>query len=157
MDEVINNVWIGNIRDVQQESTSHVDAIITTCQTNVEDNVSTTNYHHHPLSDGPPPSDAHDPGVFDYERFEKIVEQLSTYIENETPVLVHCHAGKSRSAMSVVAALTRTHGMSFNEAFETVSSARTGGINPSAGMREFAEQYAKRSTQTKNSKKKRHD
>lgn len=142
MDQITESLWIGDIYDVQQRSTSRFDAIITICQDNVGDNVGCEQYDHYPLSDGPPPSDAYNPGEFSYDLFEDAVNRIIDHVENETTTLVHCHAGQSRSAMAITAALTTLTDMSYTEAFNTVSNARTGGISPSRELQEFAQQYA---------------
>ncbi len=142
MDQITPHIWIGNIHDVQQRSTSQFDAIITICQDDVEANVGCEHYHHYPLSDGPPPADAFNPGEFSYELFETAVEQIIEHATSETTTLVHCHAGQSRSAMAITAALTDLSSVSYDEAFEIVANARTGGISPSPELREFAQQYA---------------
>ncbi len=143
MDQVTDHIWITNIHGVQQNSTNRFDAIITICQDDVEANVSCDHYHHYPLSDGSPPADAYNPGEFSYELFESAVETIIHHVTEGRDTLVHCHAGQSRSAMTIAAALTDQVGATYNEAFNMVSEARTGGISPSQELQEFAQRYAK--------------
>ncbi|KAG5627909.1 hypothetical protein H5410_013127 [Solanum commersonii] len=57
-------------------------------------------------------------------------------------VLVHCFAGKSRSATIVIAYLMKKHGMSHSEAFELVKSKRPV-VSPNAGFMTQLENYDK--------------
>ncbi|XP_055818113.1 dual specificity protein phosphatase 1-like isoform X2 [Solanum dulcamara] len=57
-------------------------------------------------------------------------------------VLVHCFAGKSRSATIVIAYLMKKHGMSRSEAFQLVKSKRPV-VSPNAGFMTQLENYDK--------------
>ncbi|OIS98661.1 PREDICTED: dual specificity protein phosphatase 1-like [Nicotiana attenuata] len=57
-------------------------------------------------------------------------------------VLVHCFAGKSRSATIVIAYLMKKHGMSLSEAFQLVKSKRPV-ISPNAGFMIQLQNYDK--------------
>ncbi|XP_060217684.1 dual specificity protein phosphatase 1-like isoform X7 [Lycium barbarum] len=57
-------------------------------------------------------------------------------------VLVHCFAGKSRSATIVIAYLMKKHGMSHSEAFQLVKSRRPV-VSPNAGFMTQLENYDK--------------
>lgn len=142
MDDVTPTISITDMHGVQRESTGRFDAVITICQDSVEDNVGSDYYHHFPLADGPPPADAFNPGEFNYNLFYTAVETIIDHAEQNRQTLVHCHAGQSRSAMAIVAALTHLQSSAFDEAFTTVSNARSSGISPSRELRTFAERYA---------------
>ena len=70
-----------------------------------------------------------DPAVF-----LRAVDTLKHYRHSNAPVLVHCHAGKSRSVTVVAVHLMRDLGMSLIEAMELISSRRDIHITP--GMQE---------------------
>lgn len=146
MNQVTDHLWIGDIHDIQQGDTSRFDAIVTICQDNVSDNTGADHYNHFPLSDGPPPEDAYNPGEFNYELFENAVETVIDHVENDRVTLVHCHAGQSRSAMAITAALTELAGQDFDAAFTTVADSRS--ISPSQSLRGFAKRYADQPTGT---------
>ncbi|CAN4112753.1 unnamed protein product [Withania somnifera] len=73
-------------------------------------------------------------------------EECFDYIEEAKGqgggVLVHCFAGKSRSATIVIAYLMKKHGMSHSEAFQLVKSKRPI-ISPNAGFMTQLENYDK--------------
>jgi len=142
IDAVTQHISITNIYGVQRNNTSHFDTIITICQDSVEDNVSGQHYHHFELADGEPPGDAFNPGECSYDLFTDAVCAITNHVEQDQNVLVHCHAGRSRSAMAIVAALTDLKNMTYDMAFTTVSNARTGGISPSNELQVFAQQYS---------------
>jgi protein-tyrosine phosphatase len=66
--------------------------------------------------------------------FLKAVDALKHYRQSRSPVLVHCHAGKSRSAVLVAVHFMRNHGMSLSDAMELISSRRD--IRITSGMQE---------------------
>lgn len=143
MDEITSHLWLTDIHGVQTQSTSDFSTVVTVCQDNVEDNVTdNATYHHFPLSDGPPPDDAYNPGEFSYELFATAVDTVIDAVTDGDTVLVHCHAGMSRSPMVIVAALTELHDLSFHDAETRVRDARPHGIQPSTELRAFARRYA---------------
>lgn len=62
--------------------------------------------------------------------FFAAVHYVVQYLQSETPVLVHCIAGRSRSAAVAVAALMRTKGLSISEAYDIVKARRMIQIHP---------------------------
>jgi hypothetical protein len=76
-----------------------------------------------PLDDGP---------GNDRRLFLMAVESLARLVRKAGPVLVHCHAGRSRSAVVVAAHLMQTLGVDADEALARVSSKRP--INVTAGL-----------------------
>lgn len=141
MDQVTEHLWITDIQGVQQQSTSRFDAVITVCQDNVEDNVGVEHYHHYPLSDGPPIEDSWNPGVFDYEVFADAVDTLIEHATNNRVTLIHCHAGQSRSVMTLATALTQLTDETYDQAVETIKDARSRDISPDGAVEDFARRY----------------
>ena len=58
------------------------------------------------------------------EIFMKAVRTLARLRGDHSPVLVHCHAGRSRSAVVVASHFMRDHGLSLAEAMNTISEKR---------------------------------
>lgn len=139
MNEIIDNLWIGDIWDAQEGDTSQFDAVITICQDDVRDNVACT-YHQFPLSDGPAPRDAYNPGVFEYELFEEAVDTIIEHVERGDCTFVHCHAGQSRSVIACTCALVVLEDTYFDDAFWTVRASR-GNVSPSDEIRHFGTKY----------------
>lgn len=74
-----------------------------------------------PLQDGP----GDDPKTF-----ARAVEILGRLVQEGSPVLVHCRAGRSRSAAVVIAHLMQTRYLSVEQATALVASKRSIGLNP---------------------------
>jgi PTH2 family peptidyl-tRNA hydrolase len=69
----------------------------------------------------------------------KYFVQATVFIHNaidheRQTVLVHCAAGKSRSATLLLAYFMRYHGLSYDEAFEWIHTKRHVGISPNEGF-----------------------
>lgn len=83
-----------------------------------------------PLQDGPGD---------DMKRFRRAVDLLSRMVSEGAPVLVHCRAGRSRSAAIVSAHLMHSLHCTAEEALALVASKRDIGLNPemAALLREY--------------------
>ena len=64
--------------------------------------------------------------------FRRAVEYLDDLVESYPPVMVHCHAGRSRSAVVVAGYFMQTEGIGPKEALARVSSKRE--INITQGL-----------------------
>jgi protein-tyrosine phosphatase len=73
------------------------------------------------LKDGP----GNDP-----EMFRRAVESVARAVRRYPKVLVHCHAGRSRSVIVVAAHLIRVHRWSSQEALTYVTARREAAITP---------------------------
>lgn len=62
--------------------------------------------------------------------FVRAVERLCKLVDLAPPVLVHCHAGRSRSPVVVAGFLMRTRGMESADAVRLVASKRETAITP---------------------------
>jgi protein tyrosine phosphatase (PTP) superfamily phosphohydrolase (DUF442 family) len=60
----------------------------------------------------------------DIESFRKLVQDLIDMAEGSPPVLVHCHAGRSRSVTVVAGYLVKTRGWTAQAAYDFISSKR---------------------------------
>ncbi len=78
-----------------------------------------------------------------YEHFGEIIAFIESAISSGCNVLVHCHAGISRSATAVIAYLMQSEGMTYEEALDDVRSRRPI-VSPNLGfsqqLREFETQ-----------------
>lgn len=121
MNQVHEQLHIANITAAIQEPTpSDVAAVITVCQDEIADNIG-VEYHHFCMSDGP--TNAYG-GDHSYEMFEEAAETILSYLEDGETVLVHCHAGASRSVSTSIAALAVYEGTDYHEMYNTVKSSR---------------------------------
>lgn len=114
--QIIGGLYIGDIQDVREGDTSQFDRVVGVCQDDCSDNVG-CEYSHYCLSDGPYDIRGHNPGEYSYEMVaDAIDEVVAARLRRET-VLVHCHAGQSRSGAVAIAALATLENMTWDEAF----------------------------------------
>lgn len=136
MDQITENLWIGDIQDVWEGDTSQFDRVITVCQDETGDNVG-CRYNFFNMSDGP--SNGYG-GDHSYELFHEAAVTLLgslTYGEN---VFIHCHMGASRSVSVASAALAVVKDISYREAFKIVETNRPQ-AHPDPHLREHAEKF----------------
>lgn len=136
-------LFIGDIDDARTQSTSHLDRVITVCQDSVADNISDSIvYGYYNMSDGP---DNEYGGRHDYELFKEAAEELYRSLKRRESVLIHCHAGQSRSVSVSVAAIGQLLDISRSEAFDIVSRYRPQ-ANPDYLLMGHAQQYIEEHT-----------
>lgn len=134
---------ITGINEARTMDKSSFDRIITVCQDSIEDNISDKNkYSHYCMSDGPQNSYG---GKHNYEIFESAAQELYYALESDEKVLIHCHAGQSRSVSVSTAALGRLLEINRHEALDMIRNYRNS-ANPNNLLLEHAEQYIKEYT-----------
>lgn len=137
--QLIGNLYIGDIQDVREGDTSKFDRVIGVCQDDCSENVG-CEYEHFCLSDGPYDIRGHNPGEYSAEMVHNAIDAVvAARIKRET-VLVHCHAGQSRSAAVAIAAMAVIEGMTWNEAFNRAKEQRPI-INPGPELVNDAKAY----------------
>lgn len=117
MDNVYGDIYVSNIDLAARSDKDKFNTVITVCQDSIESHVDDDiDYCHYKMADG---SDDRETSGHDYEIFKKAVDEL---ISAETPVLVHCHAGMSRSPGVVITAVAAMEEIRYEKAHEIVSS-----------------------------------
>jgi len=91
---------------------------------------------HHPLEDGP----------HSFYDFKKAVEALDRLCSEHDRVLVHCHAGRSRSVAVAAAHLAHKLKLSAEEAFRLISDKRDTGV--SLELERSAQRYIRNKSAT---------
>jgi len=139
MDEIYEDLWIGNIEDARQEALGEfgVNKVITVCQDSVEPNVGCV-YTHYNMSDGP---DNKYGGDYSFDIYREATDELFRAIQEGETVLIHCHRGQSRSVSVAMGAITRLNSVSASEALNTIEQNRPQ-ANPDELLVEHAEEYA---------------
>lgn len=123
------DLYVADIRDVQTLDLSEygVDVVVGVCQDSAEENVS-CDYHFFCLSDGKPVG--HCPGEYDYELFEDAVDVARDALSEGKTVLVHCHAGQSRSVSVAAVVLTMDRGYNLDQAYWHIRTTRDTNVHP---------------------------
>ncbi len=78
----------------------------------------------------------HDGHGNDYAQFKRAVEMLTELLDNNKVVLVHCHAGISRSPTVVATHLAKTLRLSFDKACDIIALVRPQ-IDPNTALRKL--------------------
>lgn len=123
MRKVTSTLYIGDATDGQRHG-DDFDRVVSLAA------LTETTTHGHALRDGEHP----------YGDFVAAVESVRDGLANEETVLVHCHAGMSRSVAVTIAAYVCENDVSFEDAFE---SCRCGFTNPAPELIESAHRYIK--------------
>lgn len=137
--QLIGGIYIGDILDVQEGDTSMFDRVIGVCQDDCSDNVGCP-YEHFCLSDGPYDIRGHNPGEYSYELVSEAIDAVVAARVRRETVLVHCHAGQSRSASVAIAAMCVVNGMDWDEAYNRATNQRPI-INPGPELVRDAKRY----------------
>lgn len=124
IDQVHTQVYVANITGARTSPMDDYDVVMTVCQDSIEDHIpSGVEYEFFNMADGPHASDAYG-GRFDYDFFEEAAQALLDHLEADRTVMIHCHAGQSRSASTAVAALGVYTEASYYETYNNVESQR---------------------------------
>lgn len=143
INQVHEQVWIANITAARTTGMDEFDAVVTVCQDDIEDHIPEgVMYHFFEMSDGP--HNAYG-GRHDYEFFEYAARTILEHLRNGDNILVHCHAGQSRSASTVIAALGAYREASYHEVYNNVESQRPQ-INPDQLLQEHAIRFIEERT-----------
>lgn len=135
--QLIGGLYIGDIQDVREGDTSKFDTVVGVCQDDCSENVG-GDYEHFSLRDGP--YDSYGRGEFKYELLSDAIDAvLSARIRRDT-VLIHCHAGQSRSATVAIAAMAVLEGMTWDDAYNHAVDKRPI-INPNMRLVDWGKQY----------------
>jgi protein-tyrosine phosphatase len=121
MNQITPMLYVTDIKTVRETSLPGITHVVTVCQDDVRDNVG-CDYDYFCMSDGP--AQGYVPGDNSYEMFEEACECVIESLESDNTVLVHCHAGRSRSVAVCTATLAVTGGLTYEEAFNRVREAR---------------------------------
>jgi len=138
--QLIGGIYVGDIQDVREGDTSQFDRVIGVCQDDCSENVS-CQYEHFNLADGED-QQGHVPGEYSYELLSDAIDAaVKARVQRET-ILLHCHAGQSRSATVAIATMAIVNGMTWDEAFNRATDKRPI-INPGPELVSDGKRYVK--------------
>lgn len=135
-------LYITNITEARTMEKTGFDRVITTCQDSIEDNVSEDiEYSHYCMSDGRTEVEEQYGGSCEYELFAEAAEELYEALADGEKVLIHCHAGQSRSVSVAVAALGQLLDLTRSESLDLVRYYRPTHQYPDMLLMEHAADY----------------
>ncbi len=133
---------ITNITEARTMEKTPLDRVITVCQDSIEDNVSDNiEYSHYCMSDGRTEVEEKYGGSCEYELFEEAANELYHALADGETVLIHCHAGKSRSVSVATAALGRLLDLTRSEALDLVHYYRATSHYPDMTLMDHTSDY----------------
>lgn len=140
--EITENLYVSNIQDARTCDKSDFDVVVTVCQDSLEDNVSNDiEYHYYCMADGEETGLI--PGDSSYDMFEDAAGTVLSHIRDGDTVLLHCHAGQSRSVSVGMAALMATGEFTFDEAWTRMADRRPQ-VHPDRTLRQYAKRFAEK-------------
>lgn len=135
--DIGGTLYIGDILDVREKSIADldVDHVVTVCQDEVRDNISDDlAYDHFCMADGI--ERGQNAGDSSYEMFKDASLRVANLLLEGNDILVHCHAGQSRSVTVSASAIALTDDISFAYALDRIEQKR--GIAPSPELKSHA-------------------
>lgn len=143
IDFVHPQLAIANITAARTHSMGEFDAVITVCQDSIEDHIPEgVDYHHFDMCDGPTGQPR---GSCDYDIFEQAATTILMYLEAGDTVLVHCHAGQSRSSSTSIAAIGVYEQQGYFTTFDEVKDERPQ-IHPVETLVDHSKRYIEEHT-----------
>lgn len=139
IDQVHPQLYIADIDAVRTEPLPNdVDVVMTVCQDSTNDHAPEgVGYRFFNMSDGP---DNEYGGRCDYPFFEEAVDCLLGLLVQDRTVLIHCHAGQSRSASVAIAALAEYENSTYRDMYRDVDESRPQ-IVPDRLLEQHAQNY----------------
>lgn len=128
MDWVTENIAIGNFLDARSSLTGQVDAVLCLNENCCDEADSHIDLLCVPMVDGP----GNNPKAID-----QAVDFIDAVVSSDGKILVHCHAGRSRSVCVVARYLMAAHRMTRHQALEAIARKREIFLSP--GIEEILE------------------
>ena len=118
--EVLTGLWLGNIIDSQnKEFLKKIDVVIN-CSKDIAFSVTYTNNIRIPIEDDLQKTEM----VKLYSMLPDITGRIHDYLSNNKKILIHCYAGKQRSAAVIVAYCIRYLGLTMHDAVVLLKTRR---------------------------------
>jgi hypothetical protein len=124
MDAVTDQLYISDIDTARNTSLQQFDAIVTTCQDDIEDHVPDgCDYSFFNMADDEASAETYG-GSYEYSTFYRAAETIYCHLENDDVTLVHCHVGANRSVSTAAAALARHNDWDVSQAYNAIYDVR---------------------------------
>lgn len=122
MDQIDRQLWISDIGDARIHPKDHFNTVMTVCQDDICDHIGDDiDYFHFNMSDG---HNSRADGECSYEIFEQAASCLLDRLDTNESILIHCHAGISRSVSVSVAAYAVAHDLTYTESLSQIKKNR---------------------------------
>jgi protein-tyrosine phosphatase len=136
---------ITNITEACQMPKDDLDRVITVCQDSIKDNVpESVEYSFYCMSDGPANEYG---GNHSYAMFAEAADELYEALTTDETVLIHCHAGQSRSVSVATAVVGRMLDLSRSDALDLIHRYRITQHYPDRLLMDHASQYISEHTE----------
>lgn len=133
--KITSDLYVGNLRTTRDEPLEllyDITHVVSIQPESISHDIgSDIEYSHYPMRDGP----------HDYNVFEASVDAIRDAWKSNGTVLVHCHAGASRSVCAAAAALSTESDRTLSEALNLINNRREI-IAPTEELARSAHQYA---------------
>lgn len=138
--EITEQLYVTDIRDARTCDKDDFDAVVTVCQDSIEANVpDDIDYHYYCMADGEETGLV--PGDSSYDMFEDAARIVLAHLRFDDTVLLHCHAGQSRSVSVGMAAIMVADGFTFEEAWTRMANRRPE-VHPDRTLKQYARRFA---------------
>jgi protein-tyrosine phosphatase len=135
---------VTGIQDARTMPKQDLDRVLTVCQDEISDNIpDNVTYSHYCMSDGCIRVENKYGGSCDYELFESAAIELQQALESNETVLIHCHAGQSRSVSVAAAALGRLLDKRFIDALGIIHTYRNVFAYPDEQLCEHGKKFTR--------------
>lgn len=140
-ENVPGELWLSDIDGARSQKADEFDRVVTVCQDSVLDTLhADQRYEIYRLCDGDCRGRAFK-GTDDYEVFRSAIRSIVDSLNDGERILVHCHAGLSRSVSTAAGVYATVNGIEdADEAYEAVKDVR-GYITPMTGMQRRLRRY----------------
>lgn len=141
-ENVPGELWLSDIDGARSQKADEFDRVVTVCQDSVLDTLhADQRYEIYRLCDGDCRQFDGISGTDDYEVFRSAIRSIVDSLHDGERVLVHCHAGLSRSVSTAAGVYATVNDVEeADEAYEAVKDVR-GYITPMPGMQERLQRY----------------
>lgn len=133
---------VTGIQDARTMPKQRLDRVITVCQDEISDNIpDSVAYSHYCMSDGCVRVEEKYGGSCEYKLFETAANELQQALESGETVLIHCHAGQSRSVSVAAAALGQLLDKRFIDTLGIIHMYRNVSAYPDEQLCEHGKQF----------------
>tara|TARA_B110000208_G_scaffold86_1_gene106 strand:- start:7973 stop:8422 length:450 start_codon:yes stop_codon:yes gene_type:complete len=119
--EIITNLWLGNITDSQNDDFIHKMNVVINCSKDIPFlNTKSRSNIRVPIDDNLQKEEL----ITLYTYLDNVTQKIHMYLKNNKSIFVHCYAGKQRSASVVAAYLIRYYNLNLDRARVYIKSKR---------------------------------